>query len=90
MNLTLNLKKEYFEAIKNGTKIEEYRLYNNYWNKRLDGKTFDNIIIKMGYPKNTDLDKILVFPWNGYIIKNIKHKHFGNKTVKVYAIQIYK
>lgn len=90
MNLVLNLKKEYFNDIKNGVKKEEYRLCNDYWKKRLENKKFDNVIIKMGYPKNTDLDKILVFPWNGYIIKNIKHKHFGDETVKVYAIQIHK
>ncbi|CDE59261.1 uncharacterized protein BN657_01508 [Fusobacterium sp. CAG:439] len=33
--LTFNLKKEWFEKIKSGEKTHEYRLANNYWNKRL-------------------------------------------------------
>lgn len=86
--LIFNLKKEYFEQIKSGIKTEEYRLCTPYWQKRLEGKTFDKIIIKLGYPKNSDAEKILEFKYLGYEIKTIKHKHFGNDPVKVYAIKI--
>lgn len=33
-HLHLNLKGEYFHAIRAGKKVEEYRLYNDYWRKR--------------------------------------------------------
>ena len=38
MNLQLALNGEYFDAIKSGDKLEEYRLYNDYWNKRIIGR----------------------------------------------------
>ena len=86
--LTLNLKREYFEQIKSGIKTEEYRLCTPYWSKRLEGKTFDKIIIKLGYPKNDEIEKIMEFPWRGYKKKKITHKHFGSDPVKVYAIKV--
>lgn len=88
MNLTLNLKKEYFEEIKAGTKKEEYRLCTPYWKKRIEGKFFDKVIVKLGYPKSTEKEKILIFHWNGYEKKKIKHKHFGTSEVEVYAIKL--
>lgn len=86
--LTLNLKREYFEQIKSGIKTEEYRLCTPYWQKRLKGKTFDKIIIKLGYPKNSEIEKILEFKYLGYKIKTISHKHFGENPVEVYAIKL--
>lgn len=86
--LTLNLKREYFEQIKSGIKTEEYRLCTPYWQKRLEGKTFDKVIIKLGYPKNDEIEKIMEFPWKGYKKRKITHKHFGSDPVKVYAIKV--
>lgn len=86
--LILNLKKEYFEQIKSGIKTEEYRLCTHYWTKRLEGKTFDKIVIKLGYPKNSEVEKIMEFPWKGYKKKKITHKHFGNDPVRIYAIKL--
>lgn len=43
-DLHLNLKGEYFDQIKAGTKIFEYRLAAK-WEKRLAGKTFERIFI---------------------------------------------
>lgn len=88
MNLILNLKREYFEQIKSGIKTEEYRLYTPYWQKRLENKNYDKVIIKLGYPKNCELGKILEFKYLGYEIKTIKHKHFGTNPVKVYSIKL--
>ena len=42
-HLHLNLKGEYFHAIRAGKKVEEYRLYNDYWRKRLEGYTIKTI-----------------------------------------------
>ena len=87
-SLTLNLKREYFEQIKSGIKTEEYRLCTPYWSKRLEGKAFDKVIIKLGYPKNSEIEKIMEFPWKGYKKRKITHKHFGSGPVKVYAIKL--
>lgn len=45
-HLHLNLKGEYFHAIRAGKKVEEYRLYNDYWRKRLEGREYTRLIIK--------------------------------------------
>ena len=90
MNLILNLKKEYFEQIEAGIKKEEYRLCTPYWQKRIEGKNFNKVIIKLGYPKKSEIDKILTFPWNGYEKKKIIHKHFGSSEVEVYSIRLIK
>ncbi len=87
--LHLNLKKEYFEEIKKGHKSYEYRLFNDYWCKKLIGKTYDEIHIKLGYPRSTDFHKIIKFPFIGYEVQNIIHKHFGEKEIKVFAIYLY-
>lgn len=84
--LTLNLKKEYFEQIKSGQKKFEYRLKKDFWTKRLSGKEYSKVVIKLGYPKNDDLDKIMEFPWKGFVEQEITHKEFGSDPVKVYAI----
>lgn len=86
--LHLNLKKEYFEQIKSGEKEFEFREITPYWRKRLTGKTFKRIIIKSGYPKRGDPDRTLIRPWRGFIIKTIKHEHFGNRATKVFAIKV--
>lgn len=88
--LHLNLKKEYFEAIKNGDKTEEYRVFNDFWKKRLLNRRYDKILIKCGYPKKDDMSKILEFPYQGWSIKTIKHKHFGEQKTKVFAIKLNK
>jgi ASC-1-like (ASCH) protein len=98
MDLTLNLKGEYFAAIKCGEKTHEYRLVEK-WHKRLlnsDGsqKTFDKLIICRGYPKKTDDKNRIVLPWRGFERMKIKHEHFsgtgplfGLTPVDVFAIR---
>ncbi len=87
-NLTLNLKGIYFDQIKAGIKPEEFRLYNPYWQKRLLNKSFDQVIIKRGYPSNQEKDKIITKKWNGYVIKKIVSPHFGESLVTVFAIDV--
>lgn len=88
MDLHLNLKKEYFYQIKNGEKKEEYRLANEYWEKRLKNKSYNKNYIKLGYPKKDDIDKILIFKYNGYKKRIITNKEFGDKPIEVYAINL--
>lgn len=86
--LQLAVKTEYFEAIKDGSKKFEYRLFNEYWKKRLVDKKYDKLIITKGYPKKDDSSRKLIFNYFGYEIQKIKHKHFGNEEVNVFAIII--
>jgi ASC-1-like (ASCH) protein len=86
-DLHLNLKGEYFDQIKAGTKLFEFRSFDK-WSKRLEGKTFDRIFIKRGYPKRTDASKIIERPWRGYEQQTITHSHFGSEPVEVFAIRV--
>ncbi len=73
--------------MRDGTKLEEFRLCTLYWKKRLE-KHYDNIVICSGYPKRDDETRHIMRPWRGSIIKTITHKHFGSEPVAVYAIQV--
>lgn len=85
--LTLPLKGEYFRQIKAGTKPREYRLASK-WEKRLAGKTFDRIVLTLGYPRSDDHERRLVLPWQGYERQTITHPHFGPDPVEVLAIDV--
>ncbi len=96
-DLHLHVKTEYFEAIKRGEKIEEYRLYNDYWRHRLGGDygamgvhivEYDRIVIHNAY-KSGDENK-LRFKWRGWTLKIITHPHFGPDPVTVFAIKLEK
>lgn len=86
-DLHLNLKGEYFDQIKAGSKLYEFRAYKT-WANRLEDKTFDRIFIKRGYPKRTDISKVIERPWRGYELQTIKHPHFGSEPVVVFAILV--
>ena len=86
--LTLNLKRLYFDEIRSLTKSFEYRLCTPYWKKRLENQVFDEIVIKLGYPKSSEESKILRRPWRGMEIQTITHPFFGPEPVTVYAIRV--
>lgn len=86
--LTLPLKREYFDAIKSGKKLEEYRLCTPYWTKRLEGKTYERIMLTLGYPSTNDHKRRIVKPWAGFARKTITHPHFGAAPVEVFAIDV--
>jgi hypothetical protein len=88
LTLTLALKGEYFDAIKAGTKLEEFRLVTPYWRRRLEGRTYDRIELTRGYPKRGDAARRLVLPWQGYRVTSITHPHFGAEPVVVFAINV--
>lgn len=87
-NLQLAVNGEYFDAMKRGDKVEEYRLVNPYWGNRIFGRDYDRLIITRGYPKRDDLSCRIDIPYDGYEIKTIRHKHFGSEPVKVFAIKV--
>lgn len=86
--LHLNLKAEYFDNIADGTKLEEYRLVTSYWRRRLEGRQYDGIVLKKGYPKRDDAARTLSRPWAGFVVKSIVHPHFGPHQVQVFAIAV--
>lgn len=86
--LTLSLKGEYFQAIKAGTKSEEFRLCSPYWIRRLEGRSFSGIVLTHGYPSRDNAERRLVLPWRGLRRTTIQHPHFGPQPVEVYAIAV--
>ncbi len=90
--LHLVLKAEYFDEIEAGTKVEEFRRFNEYWIGRLvdpaapsllDGRKYDGIVLHRGYTA-----RVLERPWKGFEIKKVKHKHFGPRAKTVFAIRV--
>lgn len=97
MKLQLALKAEYFDAIRDGAKLEEYRLANEYWGRRLhhrlssgqiEPRKFSGLVLTKGYPKRGDPERTLDLPWRGFIKKTITHPHFGSEPVFVFAIDV--
>ena len=83
--LHIHVKKEYWNQARQKIKDEEYRLIKPYWFKRLYRKDYDFIYYWLGY---SSIKRI--FRWDRYDIKEITHKEFGDKPVKVYAISLRK
>lgn len=86
--LTLHMKAIYFDQIKAGTKVEEFRLCTPYWGKRLLERSYDSIVLTKGYPAAEDSEHRMVLPWRGYAIKVLQHPHFGDEAVSVFAIRV--
>lgn len=85
--LYLPLRKIYFDQIKSGKKKTEYRLYNDYWEKRL-AKAYDKIVLTLGYPKRDDMTRRIERPYKGYDIVKIKHPEWGNQEKICFAIKL--
>lgn len=88
--LVLQLKSEYFHAIKRMEKPEEFREDSAYWRSRLlndDGtpKEFESVVFINAYRGGAE-NRIEV-PYIGFTMKEILHPHFGvEKLVRVFAI----
>lgn len=87
-DLVLPVKRIYFEQMRDGAKLAEYRRTTPFWTKRLVGREYDSVIITLGYPKRGDPERTLVFPWRGYSVQTITHPHFGDHPVEVFAIAV--
>lgn len=86
--LTLPVKTKYFNEIKNGTKVLEYRENTTHWRKRIVGKEFDYVEITLGYPKKEDQTRRMRFPWRGYEEQTISHEIFDGFERDVFAIHV--
>jgi len=86
--LVLALKGVYFDQIKDGSKTFEYRLRTPYWRKRLEGRSYDSVVVTKGYPAADDSSRRLAFAWAGYEEQTITHPFFGVDPVEVFAIRV--
>lgn len=86
--LTLPLKGIYFDQIRSGEKREEFRLVTPFWTRRLEGRSFERIVLTRGYPQKRDSERRLTRPWRGCRKIIITHPHFGPDPVEVYAIRV--
>ncbi len=51
--LHLTLKKKWFDMIASGEKREEYREIKPHWNARLGNKSYDAVLFRNGYNKDS-------------------------------------
>lgn len=86
--LTLRLKGEYWEQIRAGTKLHEFRLATPRNEKLILARPVVLIAIWHGYPPATATDKRLLFFWNGVTRQVRQHPHFGTDPVTVLAIDL--
>lgn len=92
--LTLHLKKKWFEQVESGEKLYEYRLYNEYWRKRIEGVHFALLELALGFPKKEDLSRRIVMEYIKPSIITISHEEWDLKTKEVFcfplAVENYK
>jgi hypothetical protein len=87
--LILPVKRKYFKQIQEGRKPFEYRLFNDYWKKRLIGKNYNNVIFTLGYPKRTDHSRRIVKPYKGYELQTVTHEEWNFIPQEVFAIYVH-
>lgn len=86
--LRLNLKRKWWEQIRDGVKSRELRLFNDFWKKRLVGRDYDEVHLCLGYPKKGDDDKVLKRKFGGCELVSIVHQEFGADEVVVFSIDV--
>lgn len=86
--LRLNLKGCYFDAIRDGTKLTEYRSFDKWWHRLSWQGPWGDILLLRGYPKADDESRMLRRKWNGFKVETITHPHFGPDPVSVCAIDV--
>jgi len=88
--LTLPMLGQYFDQIRSGEKLEEFRLASPFWRKRLAGRPYDRIVLTRGYPKGGGVEgeTRLTRKWRGAVTREITHPHFGPAPVTVFAIDV--
>lgn len=89
-DLTIPVNFCYFDEIKAGTKLFEYRLLTPFWQKRLEGREYRHVVMTRGYPKGGGVEgeTRLTRKWKGYQQQTITHPHFGADPVEVFAIDV--
>lgn len=95
--LHLPLKRKWFNMIRDGIKLEEYREISNYWSARLfnytsetthdffTAKKFDKLVFTLGYPKADDTSRRLEFK-NPKIRIDTGRPEWGAEPGKMYFV----
>ena len=86
--LRLNLKRKWWEQIRDGEKTVEFRLATYYWRKRLIGRQYDEIHLCLGYPKRGDESRVLRRKWRMVAKETLLHEEFGPEPVEVFCIDV--
>lgn len=89
-DLTIPVKGVYFDQIAAGTKTHEFRLQTSFWTKRLEGNAYRYVVMTRGYPKDGGVEGVtrLTRVWRGFDRRTIKHPHFEDDPVAVFAIDV--
>jgi hypothetical protein len=87
--LTLHLKREYFERIERGEQEFEFRPKTAYWHKHLINRKYKTIRLVCGYPKRGEKAREILVRYRGWLPKIVKHPNFGEKPVRVFAIFVH-
>ena len=89
--LTLPLKRKWFDLIRSGEKREEYREMSPYWKARLESahrggiRTFDRLVLTLGYPKAGDTERRLEFA-NPLVRVGTGRPEWGAEPGKLYFV----
>ena len=95
--LVLHVTQKYFDLIRSGRKTVEYREVKEYWQRRIEGKRFDAIVISVRQATKFTDPEWLIFPWwPGAIKKSFRNPLtdgtgdiFGNlQVLQVYEISL--
>lgn len=84
--LVLPLRRKWFEQIRDGKKPFEFRLKNEYWTKRLVGKSYDKVVFTLGYPPKGDTARRIEAPYRGYQETTVTSPEWNNEPREVFAI----
>lgn len=88
MDLILPLKKRWFLEIQAGVKHFEYRLDTPYWQKRLIGKSYENVVFTLGYPSREDASRRITRTWLGYEMQTVVSDEWSGLPVRCFAIYV--
>lgn len=94
--LLLSVTTGVFDEIHLGAKVQEYRTYNNFWKRRLIGKSFTHVAIVCGQNRAGKVQRTMVFEWRGYEVKTVRQGRIngvqggegGCETVMVFAVNL--
>lgn len=70
--LHLSLHKKWFDKIACGKKVEERREIKAHWDKRIAGRTYDEIYFVNGYGNHRPFMRV---EWKGYRVDNVSQEY---------------
>lgn len=86
--LRLNLKRKWWEKIRDGSKTVELRRATEYWQTRLIGRSYDEIHLCLGYPRRGDESRTLKRKWRCVAKEMVQSDEFGPEPVEAYVIDV--